>query len=302
MVSVPAHVSAELPRARWRVRPLWQRLKREPLAHFLALGALIFIGAHWIEQAQSNARRQIVVDRTLAQRIIQLQQVQNGTTPSAAQLQRLIENYVDDEVMYREALRMGLDQDDEIVRRRLIQKVQFLQRDLTPPASPSETDLHDYFERHLQRFALPATVSFEHVYFSPEHGGWSAAEGTARRARGELISGSIRASDAGDAFPLQLRGRDWTPADAKQIFGDTPVVNALFSTRAHEWSQPVRSGYGWHLVRPLEHRAQTVPAFASVRGEVQAAYLDEAAAAANRRQLDTLRSRYEIIRRAESAP
>lgn len=301
MASVSAHVSAELPRARWRVRHLWQQLKREPLAHFLALGALIFIGAHLIEQAQSDAQRQIVVDGTLEQRIVQLQRAQNGTAPTPEQLQRLVENYVDDEVMYREALRMGLDQDDEIVRRRLIQKVQFLQRDLTVPPSPREMDLREYFQRHAQRFAAPATVSFEQVYFSPEHVGWPAAEANARRAREQLTNGSIGAADAGDAFPLQVDGRDWTSADARRIFGDTPVVQALFATRAHEWSQPVRSGYGWHLVRPLGQQVQTIPPFASVRAEVQAAYLEDAAAAANRRQLDTLRSRYEIVRRAESA-
>ncbi|MET0985384.1 MAG: peptidyl-prolyl cis-trans isomerase [Steroidobacteraceae bacterium] len=301
MASVSAHVSADLPRARWRVRHLWQRLKREPLAHFLALGALIFIGAHLIEQAQSDAQRQIVVDGTLEQRIIQLQRVQNGTAPTPEQLQRLVENYVDDEVMYREALRMGLDQDDEIVRRRLIQKVQFLQRDLTVPASPSEADLREYFERHAQRFAAPATVSFEQVYFSPEHAGWSAAEANARRAREQLTNGTISATDAGDAFPLQLDGQDWTPADARQVFGDTPVVHAVFDTRVHEWSQPVRSGYGWHLVKPLGHQPQTIPPFLSVSAEVHAAYLEEAAAAANRRQIETLRSRYEIVRRAEPA-
>ncbi|MET0658415.1 MAG: peptidyl-prolyl cis-trans isomerase [Steroidobacteraceae bacterium] len=302
MASVPAHVSAELPRARWRVRGLWQRLKREPLAHFLVLGALIFIAAHLIEQAQSDARRQIVVDGTLEQRIIQLQRAQNGTAPGPEQTQRLVENYIDDEVMYREALRMGLDQDDEIVRRRLIQKMQFLQRDLTVPPSPSDAELREYFQRHLQRFTAPATVSFEQIYFSPEHAGWSAAEASARRAREQLANGSISASGAGDAFPLQLEGRDWTAADARQVFGDTPVVQALFDTHAHEWSQPFRSGYGWHLVRPLDRQARSIPQFASVRAEVLAAYVEDAAAAANQRQIATLRSRYEIVRRAESAP
>jgi len=301
MASDSAHLSAQLPRSRWRIHHFWQRLTREPLVHFLALGALIFIVAHVVEQARLNAQRQIVVDEALKQRIVQLQRAQNGTAPAPEQLQRLVEIYVDDEVMYREALRMGLDQDDEIVRRRLIQKLQFLQRDLTLPPPPSEAELRAYFQRHAERFAAPATVSFEQVYFSPEEGGWSAAEAKARQARKQLANGGRSAAAAGDAFPLELDGRDWTVADAKQVFGDTPVVQALFATPAHEWSQPVRSGYGVHLMRPLASQSQAIPSFARVRGEVQAAYLEEAAAEASRQQLDALRSRYEIVRRTESA-
>jgi hypothetical protein len=82
-----------------------------------------------VQSERAAAERQIVVDEQLQRRIVELNQTQSGITPGREQLERLVEEYIDDEVMYREAMRMGLDRDDEIVRRRLIQKVQFLQRD-----------------------------------------------------------------------------------------------------------------------------------------------------------------------------
>lgn len=301
MASVSTHVAATLPRARLGVRGWWHSLKREPLAHFLALGALLFIAAHLLEQSRQDARRQITVDAALEQRIVQLQQTQNGAVPTPPQLQRLVENYIDDEVMYREALRMGLDADDEIVRRRLIQKMQFLQRDLTVVATPREAELRAYFNEHADRFAAPATVDFEQIYFSPEHGGWSAAEIAARHARAQLGDATGNTIALGDPLPLQIETRAVTRSDAQRLFGTTPIVEALFSTPVGEWSQPVRSGYGWHVVRPLAQQHAAMPPYASVRTEVQAAYLEQTAAAANQQQLDKLRARYTIIRQRGEA-
>ncbi|MET0660036.1 MAG: peptidylprolyl isomerase [Steroidobacteraceae bacterium] len=299
MASVPIQVAGQLRRG--RLAAGWQRLKQEPLIHFLLLGALIFVVAHLAEQAREDAQRQIVVDDQLKQRITTLQLAQNGRAPSPEQLQRLVENYIDDEVMYREALRMGLDQDDEIVRRRLIQKMQFLQRDLVSPAAPSEAALHAYFSEHVQRFSLPAKVEFEQVYFSPDLRGWADAENAARRARTQLVNGAAVA-DVGDAFPLQIDMRALTRTDVQQVFGSTPIVDTLFATRAGEWSQPVKSGYGWHVVRPIKHDDAQVPAFASVRRDVEAAYREAEATAAAQRQVTELRARYQVVRPDERTP
>lgn len=136
----------------------WRRVAREPLLQFLALGAFIFLVAHVLEQRREAAQRQIVVDERLERRIRQLHETQSGFSPAPDQLANLVQEYVDDEVMYREALRMGLDQDDEIVRRRLIQKMQFLQRDLAPTETPTTEELQGYFEKHVDRFARPVSV------------------------------------------------------------------------------------------------------------------------------------------------
>jgi hypothetical protein len=134
---------------------MWNRLKREPLAHFIALGAIIFVASRVVADVRSDALDRIVVDRALEERIVRLQSVQTGVEPRGPELASLVDRYVDDEVLYREALRLGLDQGDEIIRRRLIQKIEFLQEDSAPQNAPSEAELRAYYESHRAQFVQP---------------------------------------------------------------------------------------------------------------------------------------------------
>jgi peptidyl-prolyl cis-trans isomerase C len=276
---------------------LWLRIKREPLLQFVALGALIFVAAHVVQSHRATVERQIVVDDQLEKRLVQLVQTQSGLTPRGEQLDELIQNYIDDEVMYREGLRMGLDQDDEIVRRRLIQKVQFLQRDLAGIPTPSESDLHAYYESHPQFFSAPASVAFEQLYFSADRDGWDAAEARARNARQRLASTTPASSDmSDDPFPIQIPAEELTRAAADSVFGDTPVADALFASHEGAWSEPLRSAYGWHLIKVVHRRTTTLAPFGQVRGQVVAAWTQDRAEAAEQKALRTLRARYDIVR------
>src|SRR5215510_5405668 len=131
-------------RARSQGISAWKRLVREPLLHFALIGAAIFAVAHVVEQRKEAAQSNIGLDAGLGQRLANLYRTQFGVLPSDGQLKFIVDDFVDDEVLYREALRLGLDQDDEIIRRRLIQKLEFLQRDLTVPPAPSDADLRAY--------------------------------------------------------------------------------------------------------------------------------------------------------------
>jgi peptidyl-prolyl cis-trans isomerase C len=282
---------------RW-LRSLGPRLKREPLLQFLLLGALIFAMAHVVQSEREAAQRQIVVDAQLQGRIVAINQTQSGITPGAAQLERLVEDYIDDEVMYREAMRMGLDRDDEIVRRRLIQKAQFLQRDLATVPTPGNSELHAYYSAHPELFAAPASVSFEQLYFSADRGGWPEAEARARHALDRLARVPVNSTEprSDDAFPFQIPAQDFTRVEAGRLFGDTPIVDALFSAPQGQWSGPVRSAYGWHLIRVGGRHLSSVVPFVLARAQVEAAYTQEQLIAAQQRELQALRARYEIVR------
>jgi peptidyl-prolyl cis-trans isomerase C len=277
---------------------VWQRLLREPLLQFLILGGVIFTGAHWAQGERSASQRQIVVDAQLQRRIVEVNQSQSGITPRGAQLDRLIEDYIDDEVMYREALRMGLGEDDEIVRRRLIQKVRFLQRDLATTSKPGETELRAFYSAHSELFAAPARVSFEQLYFSADHGGWSESEARAHLALSHLDRTPTSAHEAikDDAFPFQIPAEDFTRVEASRLFGDTPIVDALFILPEGRWSVPVRSAYGWHLIRVVQRRVTNVTPFEEARAQVEAAYTQQEMDAAEEREMKALRARYEIVR------
>jgi len=279
-----------------RSNALVHPLLREPFLHFLLLGALIFAVSHVVQSERSAADRRIVVDEQLQRRIVEINQTQSGVTPAREQLERLVDEYIDDEVMYREAMRLGLDRDDEIVRRRLVQKMQFLQRDLAAAPKPDEIALRAYYDTHPQLFTSPASVTFEQLYFSADRGGWGQAEARARRAHDQLEHVTTSAVPVDDAFPFQIPPENLTRIEAGRLFGDTPIVDALFGAPEGQWSEPVRSAYGWHLIRTGHRRLSSLAPFSDVRAQVESAYLQEQSQAAERRELDALRDRYEIVR------
>jgi hypothetical protein len=268
------------------------RVLREPLLHFLFFGTLIFFVAHYIHTGREAAAVRIVVDSRLIDRIAALERAQSGILPDAALLERLVGNYVDDEVLYREALRLGLDRNDEIVRRRLIQKMEFLQHDAVAENAVDDVALRAYYNAHPAKFADAAKVSFTHLYFSPDRGGDAAAHARAARALAAIAAGADPGE--GDSPPIAAAYTAITASDARQIFGASGFVDLLGRTRTGQWAGPVRSGYGWHLVRVSERTAAHVAEFAAVRAEVRSEYLREIGEAARRRQLDALRVRYRV--------
>lgn len=275
------------------------RALREPLLHFLFLGALIFVAAHQLEARREEKAARIVVDGRLVERIAALERAQSGVAPQGPQLERLVANYVDDEVLYREALRLGLDRDDEIIRRRLIQKLEFLQHDAAGEINVDDVALRAYYDAHPAKFTEPARVSFTHLYFSPDRGGDAAARARARLARSALAAGDE--SKAGDTPPVAPAYDALTTTDARQLFGSSPFVDALDIGVIGQWIGPVRSGYGWHLLRIRERLPARAADFNQVRAEVRAEYLRDLTDAARRRQLDGLRVRYRVALAAPAA-
>jgi hypothetical protein len=272
-------------------------LLREPLVQFLLVGALLLAGGWTIERQQAAAERTLVIDAALEQRLARLYAMQMGAPPARAQLDELIETYVHEEVLYREALRMGLAQDDEIIRRRLVQKLEFLSNDLAVIPEPSEAALRACYDANISQFTSGPVVTFEHVYFDPDVTGAAAAGDRARAVLARLTAGKQSLGDGGgDPFPLQSHYAQIDRADAVQVFGRTAIVDALFTQRPGEWSGPHQSGYGWHLIRVTNRAGEAVQPFAAVRDSVRRMYLQEQAEAQRRKRYEQLRTRYAIVR------
>ena len=142
------------------------RWLKEPLVHFLLIGALIF-GAYSLtnEEGPSRDGNRIVVSAGDIERLSANWSKKWNRSPTEAELNGLIESYIKEEVYYREALALGLDQDDTVLRRRLMQKMEFLSNDLADLNSPDETTLNDYLIEHKDKYELPARISFTHVFF-----------------------------------------------------------------------------------------------------------------------------------------
>ncbi len=226
-----------------------RRWQREPLLHFLIVGALMFGAYFWLNRGSSSGAtpQQIVLteDDMLQMRVSW--RAQGRPEPTPQQLQRMIEIKVREEVLYREALAMGLQNDDVIVKRRLAQKMDFLAEDLSSLREPTADELQQWLRTHEAEFALPPRASFRHLFFGFDQRGARAA-GDAAAALADVAG---KAADApglpGDAFPLQGNYAERTPEQVAAAFGG-PFAQSLFALQPGAWSGPVESGFGSHLV------------------------------------------------------
>jgi hypothetical protein len=277
-----------------KVVAFFRHAAREPLLHFLLLGAVIFAIGEYNRPGDDQHR--IVMDHARISKLAGTYAHQFGGQPSPAVLRTLIDNDIDEEILYREGIAMALDKNDEVIRRRVVQKMQFLDQDLAPPAALSDVDLRTFYDAHHALYTAPKRISFTHIYFSPDKGGDAAAQSRALTVLGALSSTVTRAPDRGDAYADLYDYSGIGPDDAKRLFGDTAIARTLFTAPTGRWSGPFRSGYGWHLVYVSAVDPAHLKPFEDVRDEVRTDLQADAQAAANQKNFAALKARYTILR------
>ena len=270
-----------------RIMPIIRRFASEPLPQFVAIGLAVFAIAHAV--AQRDARPEIVIDA--GQREYQRSQFrgQFGADPDARRLDELLRSHVRDEVLYREALRLGLQQDDEIIRRRLIQKMEFLLAEGVAVPAPTREQLATYLADHASSFTQPGSVSFEQRYFSDDD--QTSAQLRADAALKTLSRGGKVRSDA---FSPGERFNAVEPTEARKLFGDSAFVAALATSEVGRWTGPYRSGYGWHLLRVTARQAPVMARLDDVEDAVREAWLREAREQASAARIESLVKHYRI--------
>lgn len=272
-----------------RVR--WRRFLREPLLQFFLLGLALFAAYRILgggERAQRTDR--IVVDAGQIERLSGEFYRVWARPPTRADLERLIEEHIKEEMLYREALALGLDRDDEVVRRRMRRKMEFLNESLVEVLDPTDEELQAWFEKHADRYRRPAGVSFVQVYVSPDR---HADPG--RRAETVLARLSARGEpDPGMGDPTLLPERMHASLDeVDRTFGGS-FAEELSDAPLDEWSGPFASGYGLHLVRLTAREPARLPTLDQVREEVERDWRHERRQRADATLYDALRERYEV--------
>lgn len=274
-----------------------KRLLHEPLVHFLLLGALLFAAYRYWEPAAAPASTKEIGFSLDQLRQLSLQfQSQWKRPPTAAELERVVEAAVQSEVLYREALAMGLDKDDEIVKRRMVQKMQFLAEDVAAAHVPTSVELNAWFEKNRARFALPGRISFRHLYFSPDRRG-ARAHADAQQALARLASrgqDARLAANLADPFMFQDYYADRATDALRKEFG-TQFVLELEKLPTGRWAGPVESGFGWHVVFVDAVTPPRVPAFEEVEPDVKAAWLGEQRVLAWHKAYDAMRAKYTVL-------
>lgn len=263
---------------------------REPLLHFVLIGALLFAFTAWRQQQHDNSEIRITSGE-IAQ-LAAFWETQSQRQPSSAELRGLIEERIDEEVLAREAVRLGLDRDDVIVRRRLAQKMAFVSDDLAVLTEPAEADLRAYFEAHKQAYTTPDLYALRHVFFNPDRHGM-ALDADAQRALQRLTRG-VSASEVGDPFMLPRELADVSHDDIARDFGSV-FAEAVTTSTPGAWAGPVRSPFGVHLVKLESHTPSSVARFEDVRDRVREAFLAQRQQEANAALRAKLRQQYEIV-------
>jgi len=269
---------------------------KEPLLHFLVIGAMIFVVfsiANKEEAAVSGNK--IVVSNAEIERLGYNWSKRWNRPPTETELRGLVDSYIKEEVYYREALALGLDQNDTILRRRLMQKMEFLSNDLAELNQPDESALNKYFLDNQDKYELPARISFTHIYFSLDKRGAKAAEDAER-----VLAGldALRAPERGDSFMMQYDFVQETPFEVERLFGKV-FTDQLFKSDINSWQGPIASGYGLgyglHLVRVSEKIDSSIPKLASVIEKVHTDLMFEQKMMMNEDIYKKFKERYEIV-------
>jgi peptidyl-prolyl cis-trans isomerase C len=267
---------------------------REPLFHFVILGLLLFLAGR-AYQTRTDVYRIEVTPAHVAQ-LARSYALQFGTPPDAATLEQLIQDDLRDEMLFRQGRALKLDQDDEIVRRRVVQKEQFLIQNLHAPAEPTETDLAAWYAAHVDRYAAPSRAGFSHIYFAVGPGGDAAARARAQGALARIPAGVTRGPERGDPFPDLYDFSAFEPEQVERLFGRTEFAQAVFTAPTGRWSGPFRSAYGWHLLYVAARDAPTRPPLAAVRERVRSDYLQGAQDRANAAAFEQIARRFTVVR------
>jgi peptidyl-prolyl cis-trans isomerase C len=279
---------------------MWRKVKRlfsEPLLQFLVLGLLLFFTVNYVQQKTDRQSSEITISNEQVGLMMMNYKAQTGTLPTKQQLDAMINNYIKEQISYREAKRMGLDKDDEIIKRRLSQKFDFLQTDLAEIPTPSDEDLKQFYNKNPSLFRTDATVSFSHIYFSTDNSTDSIAKQRALIVLQQLKQSNIpRAPERGDRFALQYDYTDQAITDLQQNFGDKQILQELFKEPLHTWVGPYQSGYGWHLIYITKIDSAKVIPFASIKKEVKTQYVNAEKTKQNKKFYDELSAKYIINR------
>jgi PPIC-type PPIASE domain len=239
---------------------------REPLLHFLAAGAAIFL-VYRVVSGGDEGPREIVVSESRIEALAEGFARTWMRPPTAKEIRGLVDDYVREEIYYREAMALGLDRDDTVIRRRLRQKMEFISDDVASAREPTESELQSYLEENSAVFVDPPTLSFQQRLFSSDRRGDAALE-DARQALGQLNAGDgVPAASMGDPTLLPAEMAEVTPREVADLFGEAFAAE-VEDAQVDRWIGPVQSPFGVHVVRLSSRKAGRLPTLAEIRPAV----------------------------------
>jgi len=275
-----------------------KKLLAEPLLHFFLLGALLFVIYGWLNTEEAGAQEEIIITTSMLDQMEETFQRAWQRPPTAQELDGLIEGRVREEILYRQGVAVGFDQDDPVIRRRVAQKMTFVADGLVPE-TPTDEQLKTWLEKNPEQYGLPPRFTFAQVYINPEKHVADLDEvlaDTFAALRGPAVTRDDAVDDrrpVGDSIMLPGEVALAAPREIERIFG-LEFAAAIAQLEVGSWQGPVVSGYGLHFVRLQDMVPGRAATLDDVRDEVQRDFLDDQAAQISESFYEAIRERYTV--------
>jgi len=273
------------------------KLLREPLVHFMFIGAAIYLlYGVFAEPVPEADDKTIVVTAGEVEWMQTAWQKRWNRPPTAEEFDGLIQQYIKETVLYREALTMGLNKHDQVIRRRLAQKLEFLAKDLVALTPPTEAELQSYFDEHQDRYQEPVLYTFTQIFIDPDKRGDTTLD-DAEAIKTNLIAQGDAVDDPGalgDDFMLQNYYPEKDVVEIQKLFG-SGFTESLVELSPGQWHGPVLSGYGVHLVYISSISEPPAPVLADVRERVVQDWTTDRGEELNDKFYASLRDQYTVV-------
>lgn len=274
-----------------------RRWLREPIVQFLLIGAVLFAAYAFMNRGSNRVESSRRIDLTLDD-LRQLEvafRAKWQRPPTPEEFGQLIESRIREEVLYREALEMGLDKEDTIVKRRMAQKMEFLAEDVSNAREPTTEELKIWFNKNKNQFIRPGRITFRHLYFSPDHRGQHSREDAEKALK--TLDGKPAdwpgTKNLADPFMFQDYYGDRSLEQLAKEFGPN-FAQAVFQLKPGSWQGPIESGYGWHLIYIDSMTPSHVPQFEEVEPDVKTAWMAAQRAEYWEKSYAEMRKKYEV--------
>ncbi len=270
-------------------------LLREPLLHFLVIGAALFIVFNLTNNAETKSDNKIIITQTDLDRLAATWLKSMGRPPTAQEREQQLKHHIREQVLYREAKSMGLDQDDVIVRRRLTKKMEYLFNDLSFIPEPTEAELNSFLSEHASTFTLPATITFSQIYLDPGKRKQDINKDAEQLLK--QLKETTAATDTIDMGDRSLLPYELTAERENEIAGmfGTAFAAQVFALPADRWQGPINSEYGAHLIYISSRTEARLLPLAEIRESVAREWRTRKQQEANEIFYQSLYQRYEII-------
>ncbi|MHC6154686.1 peptidyl-prolyl cis-trans isomerase [Bradyrhizobium elkanii] len=279
-----------------------RRILREPLLHFVILGTILFAVHAGVTRSGSAPVHDIIVSRSRITHLASMFSRSWRREPYPDELNELVNDYVHEEVLYREAKAMGLDNDDPVIRRRLRQKLEFLAENVATQRAPTDDELNRLLQSEPERFRTDGRYSFSHVFLDPgrHRDDLADQQSTLRKALKEPDEG-LDPSQFGDRFLLGQSFADVPANELSRLFGED-FPGQLAQIPLGSWEGPIQSSYGLHFIRLTGRDQARLPSLNEAREKLLREWNERERIKANAEAFARLRSRYRIVIEQASEP